>query len=266
MHASRDLAAEYSARARSYADLWAPVLRPMAEPILVALPLSLAGTILDVGTGTGTVVSALRSAAPGARILGVDYATGMLRLARDSGPVLVAAMDAQRLAVAASSVDVVTAIFMLFHLPDPLAGLLETHRVLKTGGTVGVVTWGHDPGLPGLSIWTEELDSAGASPDPRDSQVMQQSRMNAPERLSALMETVGYGGVRVWSKTYRTAWTADALAALYVSCGFPSRRLPSLPAPARAACEQRARSRVAALSEAQRMYEPEILYAVATKS
>ena len=48
---------------------------------------------------------------------------------------------------------------------------------------MGIVTWGSDPGLPGVAVWTEELDREGAEPDPRDPSVMQQARMRAFTRF-----------------------------------------------------------------------------------
>jgi hypothetical protein len=47
------LAGLYSAAARDYAELWAPVLRPASEQVIAAMPLAGASTVLDLGTGTG---------------------------------------------------------------------------------------------------------------------------------------------------------------------------------------------------------------------
>jgi ubiquinone/menaquinone biosynthesis C-methylase UbiE len=260
---SSALAQEYSAKATEYARRWSPVIAPMAQPVIDALPLADARWVLDLGAGTGALLDALGGAAPGARILAVDRAEGMLRVAPRRRTRPRAAMDAQALAIGPGVVDAATLIFMLFHVPDPLLALGEVRRVLRPGGAVGIVTWGSDQGVPGLSIWKEELDAAGAAADPRDPVVMQQARMDTPEKISALLAAAGYASIRTWNRVFEYRWTIDDVIYLQLGCGLAARRISSLPAPNAAACEARVRARLASLPADALVYHPEIVFATA---
>ena len=186
----------------------------------------------------------------------------MLRIARRSSNHPLAAMDAQQLALRSEIFDVAVLAFMLFHLPDPLAGLREVHRVLRAAGVAGIVTWGEDPGVPGLEIWREDLDARGAAPDPRDPSVMQQARMDTPEKLAGLLRETGFTSERVWVERFEHRWAVGDLLALQVGCGMPARRLASLPALVQTQCRARVRRRLGRLTSDELVYRPEVVLAV----
>ena len=265
MYATPQLAAEYSAIADAYAHLWGPVIRPMALPMLEMLPLAQARDILDVGAGTGELFEDLSRRAPHAHIMGVDRSEGMLRVAQARGVALLAVMDAQRLAFADAAFDVAVCIFVLFHLPNPLEGLRELRRVLRGGARIGAVTWGDDPGAPGVAIWREALDAAGAAPDPRDPSIMQHARMDSEAKLDALLAEAGFTGVRTQCGRAEHRFTVESLLTVQLRCGLASRRLPSLPTDEQARCRARVEERVRRFSAEDLVYRPEVIFAVARR-
>src|SRR5215470_5979270 len=119
----------YSASADGYAEFWSPVIGPPGRELLEALPWRRASRILDVGTGTGALIADIRHLAPTARVIGIDRSLGMLGRARGTGvPLLV--MDAMALGIRAGTFDIAVLAFVLFHVPDPSAALVEVRRTL----------------------------------------------------------------------------------------------------------------------------------------
>lgn len=141
----------YDDIAERYARWWAPVLAPSARSLLDHVADVLAGrpdaTILDLGTGTGTVAAAALARWPDVRVIGVDSSARMLSLAEAAAAAVPAPgrfkalpADAAGLPLADASVDAVTSSFVL-QLVDVRRALAEAHRVLRPGGVLAVVTW-----------------------------------------------------------------------------------------------------------------------------
>jgi len=172
-------------------------------------------------------------------------------------------MDVHDLGIRSDAIDVALLVFVLFHTPDPSRSLTEVLQVLRGGGAVGIVTWGKDPGLPGLAIWNEELDRQGAGPDQRDRSVMQQGLMDTTEKLSALLNRAGYERLRIWELMLRHEWKVEDLLAAQIGCGMAARRLASLSATRRAKCTSRVQARLKVLTHSELTYRPEVLFAVA---
>src|SRR5262249_54094342 len=151
-----------SGHARGYADAWSPVIRPLGQRLLAAMPWKGVRRVLDVGTGTGALLPDIVAAAPSqAFLLGVDPSPGMLQLAPSHGTPL-GLMDGMGLGVRTASVDVVVMAFVLFHMPAPDVALAEARRVLRAAGHVGTVTWAEDPDTDALQVFEAELDAHGA--------------------------------------------------------------------------------------------------------
>jgi len=97
------------------------------------------GRVLDVATGTGLVAARLLAA--GHPVTGLDQSPGMLAAARrrlDGGVELVEA-SAESLPFADASFDHLTFTYLLRYVDDPGAVVQELARVVRPGGTIGML-------------------------------------------------------------------------------------------------------------------------------
>ena len=106
----------------------------------------LASAVLDVGTGTGKLAQAILEAAPTARVVGVDFTFGMLRVTPRG--LSLAAGDALRLPFPGGQFDAIVSAFVVRNLGDVPQGVREQVRVLRPGGRMVVLET--TPGPPGL--------------------------------------------------------------------------------------------------------------------
>jgi SAM-dependent methyltransferase len=237
-------AGNYSAAADSYAEFWSPVILPPGRRLLEALPWDGARRVLDVGTGTGALIPEIRRLAPAAWVTGIDPALGMLaRATRARAPL--AAMDAMALGIRAGAFDVAVLAFVLFHVPDPPAGLAEVRRVLRRGGTVGMTTWAEELVTPASRIWDDELDRAAAwDPSP---QPMRDELMDSPAKVRRLLDGAGFVPRRVWTERVEHQWSVPRFTGLRTGMGLTGRKLRTLSPGARRACLDRIEARMSRL-------------------
>ncbi len=119
--------------------------------------------VLDLCTGTGDLAIAARTARPAAaRVVGVDFAAAMLRVARDklwrrrlADTVTLVRGDATRIPAAGASVDAVTIAFGIRNVENINAACDEISRVLKRGGRLAVLEFSIPtmPGVRGAYLW-----------------------------------------------------------------------------------------------------------------
>ena len=101
--------------------------------------------VLDVCCGTGDLTLALK-AGGAASVFGSDFCHPMLQMAKGktaNGKLFEA--DALRLPIAAGSFDLVTTAFGFRNLANYHSGLVELRRILKPGGTLGILEFSTPP-------------------------------------------------------------------------------------------------------------------------
>jgi ubiquinone/menaquinone biosynthesis C-methylase UbiE len=220
--------------------------------------------VIDVGTGAGALLPAIRRATPGGTIVGVDRSDGMLRLARDKYPEPLALMDAQNLALRSNQFDVAVVAFLLFHVPNPERCISEVNRVLKAGGTAGTVTWGAERVPIANAIWDEELEKAGAHVLELPA-VDNRACCDNAEKMTALFQQTGFIVNRVWSEPVEYRWRSEDYFDHQIRSSSRLRLL-SLEEGDREACLRRIRKRLSGSGDEQYLYSGEVVMAIAHKA
>jgi demethylmenaquinone methyltransferase/2-methoxy-6-polyprenyl-1,4-benzoquinol methylase len=103
--------------------------------------------VLDVATGSGDLALALQHKISHAQVVGLDFSSAMLALARGKGVRHLIAADAAQLPLAEQSFDAVTIAFGLRNVRDWAAALREMRRVLTSTGHLLVLDFSLPPKL-----------------------------------------------------------------------------------------------------------------------
>jgi SAM-dependent methyltransferase len=257
-----DVADSYDRGTDAYEALWSPVILPPAAALVRNLGLTGRCVVADVGAGTGALLSLIRSAVPGARVVALDASAGMLRLARTRRGAAAIRADALALPLADASADAVVLAYVLFHLADPPLALTEAARVLRPGGRVAAITWAWERASRADTVWDQVLTEAGVPPAPLR---RVDAGLDRPAALRALLSSAGLLPERVWPQRLRHQWDRSSFWQLTTGGGANRTRLSRLDAPARADVLTRAHRRLGQLAPPDYLWEGEVICAVATK-
>lgn len=139
--------------------------RRLADPLIAfAGPLP-DGPVLDVGTGTGSVVAALHQANPSRKITGIDVSEPYLDFARkreDCAGATFLQQDAAALDLQGDQFAGAFSCIVMNFLKEPDKALSEMFRVVRPGGVIASAVWDFRGGL----VYQRMLWDTVASIDP----------------------------------------------------------------------------------------------------
>jgi ubiquinone/menaquinone biosynthesis methyltransferase len=126
-------------------------------------------TVLDIACGTGDITFALSRRLPDGRAVGLDITQGMLKIAaarrcqRSVDNVSFVRSDIMRMPFADGQFDYVTGGYALRNVPDLPVALREIKRVLKPGGGLYSLDFGHPPNRAYKWLYLKYLVAVGAA-------------------------------------------------------------------------------------------------------
>lgn len=211
----------FDARAESYDD--GAMHRWVAEYAVSLVSVGEHALVVDVAAGTGLAGRALRHRQPSARVLAVDLAAELLRVAQGHGLSAVQA-DAERLPIGSLTVEAVLCVSAAAYFPHPQLALDEFARVLRPGGTCLIQTW-REGAITTTRVLQQTAGSMGiAIPDPN-------SALGTVDQLQEAMCSAGLTGVRVDRGVWHATWPEPEAAwrsAMQGPLSGPLRSLDSL--------------------------------------
>jgi ubiquinone/menaquinone biosynthesis C-methylase UbiE len=255
------LTQKYSAEAGIYERCWAAGLREMGRALLDRLDLDGVRAVLDVGAGVGALLGDISERAPEATVVGSDRAEGMVaRAPRRFG---LAVADAIRLPFPPGSFDLITMVFMLFHLPHPVDGLQEARRILRRGGRAASTTWGEDETWPALEVWSEELGRYGAA-EPEGLHSLHEY-VDTPEKMAMHLRDAGFGDIETWTGRLERRWDVESFVERATGMAIGKRRYETLDPAVRPRFLETATERIQALPASALVSRSEVIFAVGTR-
>ena len=184
--------------ARDYDRVGTPIFGRLGRRLVELAGVHAGDRVLDVATGRGAVLfAAAERAGERGRVIGVDLAEEMVALtsadiqARRITNAEVRVADAERLSeFMDGEFDCVTCAFAIFFLPAPESALREFCRVLRSGGTVALSSWGRADDV--RDDWYRELRREFAV-----SVNLETRAFDTTDELGAALSASGFTDVRV---------------------------------------------------------------------
>ena len=197
----------YDAGASSYDRFTGRWSRLYIPSLVAAAGVTGGHSVLDVAAGTGEATVAFASrVGSGGRVLAVDLSVPMLKVADGKLSGLrarVAIMDGQWLACRSGIFDAVVCQLGLMFFAEPLRGLEECRRVLRSGGRVVLQVWSRPDRVPFYGVLADAL--IREFPEQGDA-LYRPSALADPDRLLALLVRAGFRDVSVTPERHSLAF------------------------------------------------------------
>jgi ubiquinone/menaquinone biosynthesis C-methylase UbiE len=191
----------YDAIADGYERRCATRFQEGARRLLAFASADPPGRMLDLGTGTGAVLSALGGAAGAIRlVVGCDRSMPMLTTARNRvASAHFVASDVARLPFRPATFDLVTANCVLSHLPSHKETLGDARRVLRRRGSIAISSWGRasDPCSAAWNDLLAEAIGADAARSALEEVVPMEAFLADPGNVRTALVEGGFRSVRV---------------------------------------------------------------------
>lgn len=136
----------YARLAGEYDSRWSCYVCATARETISRLSVQATDDVLDVGCGTGELLSQLATLFPDAAFCGVDASSEMLDVARDRLPSTIELKQgwAEELPYSDCTFNTVVSCNMFHFIRRPEAALEEMIRVLRPNGTLVITDWCDD--------------------------------------------------------------------------------------------------------------------------
>ena len=194
----------------------------VADHMLILAGSRPGASLLDIGTGSGLVAVKAAIQQPELHATGIDQSQEMLEQARARAKskgvdtqTTFRSMDAENLDLQDGTIDLVTSLYVLRHLPNPAKAVAEAYRVLRTGGRA-VIAVGAPPAL--LSS-----DGMRAAIDKLQDRVLESlgRRAVSPAALRKFLDRQGIGPAASHAAHHGAGDVAD----MYRTAGFTHVRM-----------------------------------------
>jgi SAM-dependent methyltransferase len=178
--------------------------QPITDWMVAELDPQPGQTVLELGAGTGeTGFAAARLVGDGGRLISTDLPPAMVEVARRRagelgvGNAEFRVMDAEHIDLETASVDGILCRWAYMLMPDPVAALAESRRVLRPGGKLSLAVMGGPSRNPWAAIVARSIVERGLVPpmDPKARGGL--FSLADPAGLRELLGRAGFGDVRI---------------------------------------------------------------------